>query len=149
MTDFSIAIGSDHAGFELKEAVCKYLKSLGVVFKDFGTFSTDSVDYPEYAFAVASAVSKGEFDRGILICGTGLGMSIVANKVKGIRAADCMTPFLAEISRRHNNANILTMGGRILSAEEAQDIVHVWLETPFDGGRHQRRVNKIHQLTGM
>ncbi len=149
MADLTIAIGSDHAGFELKQVVCKYLESQEITFKDFGTFSTDSVDYPDYAFAVASAVAKGECDRGILICGTGLGMSIVANKVKGIRAAECTTPYLAEMSRRHNNANVLTMGGRVLSAEEARDIVRVWLETRFEGGRHQRRVDKIHQLTGM
>lgn len=149
MVDLTIAIGSDHAGFELKEAIRNYLEFLEVTVKDFGTFSTDSVDYPDYAFAVASAVAKGEFDRGILICGTGLGMSIVANKVKGIRAAECTTPDLAEMSRRHNNANVLTMGGRVLSAEEAKNIVRVWLETGFEGGRHQRRVDKIHQLTGM
>jgi len=149
MAGFTIAVGSDHAGFELKEAIRKYLESLEITVKDFGTFSIDSVDYPDYAFAVASAVAKGEFERGILICGTGLGMSIVANKVKGIRAAECTTPYLAEMSRRHNDANILTMGGRILSVEEAQKIVRVWLETPFEGGRHQRRVDKIHHLTGM
>lgn len=149
MVDLTIAIGSDHAGFELKEAIRKYLEFQKITVKDFGTFSTDSVDYPDYAFAVASAVAKGEFERGILICGTGLGMSIVANKVKGIRAAECITPDLAEMSRRHNNANVLTMGGRILSAEEAKNIVRVWLETGFEGGRHQRRVDKIHQLTGM
>ena len=149
MADLTIAIGSDHAGFELKEAVRKYLESQEIAIKDFGTFSTDSVDYPDYAYAVASAVAKGEFDRGILICGTGLGMSIVANKVKGIRAAECTTPYLAEMSRRHNDANVLTLGGRVLSAEEAQKIVRAWLETQFEGGRHQRRVDKIHQLTGM
>ena len=149
MADLTIAIGSDHAGFELKEAVRKYLESLKISVKDFGTFSADSVDYPDYAFAVASAVAEGEFDRGILICGTGIGMSIVANKVKGIRAAECLTPYLAEVSRRHNNANVLTMGGRVLSVEEAREIVHIWLETPFEGGRHQRRVNKIHKLTGI
>ncbi|NOY77994.1 MAG: ribose 5-phosphate isomerase B [Calditrichaeota bacterium] len=145
----SIAVGSDHAGFELKEAIREYLESLNLSVKDFGTFTTDSVDYPDFAYAVASAVAKGEFDRGILICGTGIGMSIVANKVKGIRAAECTTSYLAEMSRRHNNANVLTLGGRVLSAEEAQTIVRVWLETPFEGGRHQRRIDKIHYLTGM
>ncbi|GBD94964.1 putative sugar phosphate isomerase YwlF [bacterium BMS3Abin05] len=148
MIGMSIAIGSDHAGFDLKEAVRNYLEELGMTVKDFGTFSTDSVDYPDYAFAVAQAVSKGQVPRGILICATGLGMTIVANRISGIRAANCLTPYLAKMSRRDNDANILTMGGRILSPDQAKEIVKIWLETPFEGGRHLRRINKIRELTG-
>ena len=138
-----IAIGSDHAGFELKKRIKDFLDARGTRWEDLGTDSADSTDYPDYAFPVAEAVARGEFDRGILICGTGIGMSIVANKVRGIRAALCTSPAMAEFSRRHNDANILTLGGRILSPKEAMEIVETWLGTTFEGNRHARRVGKI------
>jgi len=138
-----IAIGSDHAGFELKEQVKVFLDTRGTRWEDLGTDSADSTDYPDYAFPVAEAVARGEFDFGILICGTGIGMSIVANKVRGIRAALCTSPEMAELSRRHNDANILTLGGRMLSPKEATEIVDTWLKTAFEGDRHARRLGKI------
>jgi len=138
-----IAIGSDHAGFELKEQIKAFLDVRGTQWQDFGTDSADSTDYPDYGFPVAEAVARGEFELGILICGTGIGMSIAANKVRGIRAALCTSPEMAEFSRRHNDANILTLGGRMLSPEEATEIVDTWLKTAFEGDRHARRVGKI------
>jgi len=144
-----IALASDHAGYELKQYVKSYLEEVGVNLEDFGTFKTDSVDYPDYGILAARAVAKGKADRGILICGTGIGMSIVANKVKGIRAALCTSVTMAEQSRLHVDANILVLGGRITDHQLAQKIVAVWLKTPFEGERHLRRVNKIHQLTGL
>ena len=138
-----IAIGSDHAGFELKERIKAFLDARGAQWQDFGTDSADSTDYPDYGFPVAEAVARGAFDRGILICGTGIGMSIAANKVRGIRAALCTSPEMAEFSRRHNDANILTLGGRVLSPKEAMEIVDVWLKTAFEGNRHARRLGKI------
>lgn len=143
-----IALASDHAGYELKVKVITYLKQIGIRTEDFGTFKSDDVDYPDYGILAARAVAKGRADRGILICGSGIGMSIVANKVKGIRAALCNSPEIAEQSRRHINANILVMGGRVINHELALKIVAVWLKTPFEGERHLRRINKIHQLTG-
>ena len=138
-----IAIGSDHAGFELKERIKAFLDARATQWQDFGTGSADSTDYPDYGFPVAEAVARGEFELGILICGTGIGMSIAANKVRGIRAALCTSPEMAAFSRRHNDANILTLGGRILSPKEAMEIVETWLKTAFEGNRHTRRVGKI------
>lgn len=143
-----IALASDHAGFELKTKVKTYLDQIGIRTEDFGTFKTDSVDYPDYGILAARAVAKGKADRGILVCSTGIGMSIVANKVRGIRAALCTSLEMAEQSRRHVNSNILVMGGKIIDHELALKIIAVWLKTPFEGERHLRRVNKIHQLTG-
>jgi ribose 5-phosphate isomerase B len=141
-----IAIGSDHAGFELKERIKKYLEKLGYDYKDFGTDNTESVDYPDYALKVAEAVAKKEYDRGILICGSGIGMCMAANKVPEIRAAFCPTVELAKLSREHNDANVLTFGARIIDEKTAKDIVKVWLKTEFAGERHLRRVNKIKEI---
>jgi len=142
-----VAVGCDHGGFALKEAVLGALAELKVEYKDFGCFSEEAVDYPDIAGEVARAVASGEYDRGILMCGTGIGMSIAANKVKGIRAAHCEEVVSARLSRAHNNANVLTMGGRILGPELAAAIVKEWIQTEFDsGGRHSRRVNKIARL---
>ena len=138
-----IAIASDHAGFKVKEELKKLLTSMGYEIKDFGTFSEESCDYPDFAFKAATAVSKGEAENGILICGTGIGMSIVANKIKGRRAALCWSKETAELSKKHNNANILCLGARVLSMEEIKEITKVWLSTNFEGGRHERRVRKI------
>ena len=140
-----IAIGCDHGGFELKEAVKKFLAENGHEYQDFGTHDTQSCDYPGIAVPVAKAVAAGEFDRGILICGTGIGIGIAANKVAGIRAALCHDTFSAHASREHNNANILTMGQRVIGQGLALDIVNIWLNTEFEGGRHQRRIDKIHE----
>ena len=143
-----IALASDHGGYELKIKVKHYLVQISVRIEDFGTFKTDSVDYSDYGILAARAVAKGKADRGILICSTGIGMSIIANKVKGIRAALCTSLEMAEQSRRHVNSNILAIGGKTTDHELALKIVDVWLKTPFEGERHLRRVNKIHQLTG-
>ena len=141
-----IAIGSDHGGFSLKIEVMKHLDELGLEYKDFGTYTTDSCDYPIYGEAVAKAVASGECEKGIIICGTGIGISIAANKVKGIRAALCGDCFSAEMTRRHNDANILAMGERVLGPGLALKIVDTFLETPFEGGRHARRVDLISKL---
>ena len=138
-----IPIGSDHAGFELKEQVKEYLAKLGYEPEDFGTTGTESVDYPDYAAKVAGHVSSGERKRGILVCGTGLGMSIAANKFKGVRAALVTDENLAALSRRHNDANVLALGGRTTSPDLARRIVKTWLDTEFEGGRHSERVGKI------
>ncbi len=143
-----IALASDHAGYELKTKIKIYLEQINIRFEDFGTFKTDAVDYPDYGILAARAVAKGRADRGILICSTGIGMSIVANKVKGIRAALCTSLEMAEQSRRHVNSNILVMGGKIIDHELALKMINVWLKTPFEGERHLNRINKIHQLTG-
>ncbi len=142
-----IALASDHAGFELKEKVKAFLEKEGYKLFDFGCFSSDSVDYPLYGVKVARAVLSQEADRGILICGTGLGMSMVANRFPGIRAALCHEPFSARMSRLHNDANILVLGGRIIGDVLAFEVVKVFLETPFEGGRHARRVEQIDALT--
>jgi ribose 5-phosphate isomerase B len=142
-----IAIGSDHAGFAAKEQVKSLLAQLGLVVRDFGCFDGQSVHYPDYGRAVAQAVSCGECPRGILICGTGIGMSIVANKFPGIRAALCHDAFTAACSREHNDANILVMGARVLSMEQMAEITRIWLDTPFAGGRHAARLAMIEQLT--
>ncbi len=139
-----IAIGSDHGGYELKEAIKKHLDSKGVKYKDFGTNSTDAVDYPEYGRFVANAVVSGEFETGILICGTGIGISISANKVKGVRCALCGDTFSAKATREHNNANILALGARVVGEGLALEIVDTFLNTPFSNDeRHIRRINSI------
>jgi len=139
----SIIIGSDHAGYRLKEAIKSYLKEQGIQIKDVGTDSEESVDYPYFGHAVAKAVACGDFERGILICGTGIGMSIVANRLPGVRAALCTNPYLAKAGRMHNDANILVLGQRDIGIERALEIIRTWLNTPFDGGRHKRRIDQI------
>ena len=141
-----IAIGADHAGFSLKEELRAALQAKGLEIVDFGTHSAESTDYPDYASAVAHAVAKGEMDRGILICSTGVGMSITANKVEGVRAALAFNTDEVELTRRHNDANVLTLGARYNNLQQATDLVDVFLNTPFEGGRHQRRVDKIASL---
>ncbi len=138
-----IALGCDHGGYALMQSVKAHLDELGLEYKDFGTYSTDSCDYPVYAKAAANAVASGECEKGILICGTGIGISIAANKVKGIRAALCSDCFSAEMTRRHNDANMLAMGARVLGEGLALKIVDIFLTTEFDGGRHARRVDMI------
>ncbi|MGM0501238.1 MAG: ribose 5-phosphate isomerase B [Bacillota bacterium] len=138
-----LAIGSDHGGYDLKEEIKELLDEKGIQYEDFGTDSPESVDYPDYATPLAEAVAEGKYDKGILICGTGIGMSIAANKVPGIRAALCHDVFSARATREHNDSNILTMGARIIGSELAKAIVDAWLSTDFDGGRHQRRIDKI------
>jgi len=138
-----IAIGSDHGGYEYKEQIVSHLKEKGYECVDVGTYSTDSCDYPVIARAVTTKITTGEADRGILICGTGIGMSIVANKVKGIRAALCGDTFSARASRAHNNSNVLCLGERVIGINLAMDIVDIWLESKFEGGRHQRRVDMM------
>jgi len=144
-----LAIGADHAGYYLKEQIKEFLKSKNIDFKDYGTFKIESCDYPEYAYKVGQAVVNGEADLGILICGTGIGMSITANKIKGIRAALVYDEQTAKLSRQHNDANVLCMGGRLTPEEEAKKIVDIWLNTSFEGGRHEKRIKLISQLTGL
>jgi len=141
-----LAIGCDHGGYELKQEVMKHLKERGVKFKDFGTNSTESVDYPVYAKKVCDAVTSGEAECGILICGTGIGMSMAANKCKGIRAAVCGDTFSAEFTRKHNDANVLCMGARVIGPGLALKIVDTFLDNSFEGGRHQRRVDMVMDL---
>lgn len=141
-----IAIGCDHGGFELKEAVREYLQQKSIPCEDFGAYSADSVDYAPIAAKAARNVAKGEADFGILICSTGIGISIAANKVKGIRAALCTNEFCAEMTRRHNNANILCMGGKVVEKETALRLVDIFLNTGFEGDRHQRRIDQIAQI---
>jgi ribose 5-phosphate isomerase B len=137
-----VAIGSDHRGIEFRQAIIHVLEENGHTIKDFGTFTTDSVDYPDIADGVGKAVAAGTYDRGILICGTGIGMCIAANKVKGVRAALCHNDFCALRARQHNDANVLCMGAEIVK-EEMPTIVHTFMNTEFEGGRHQRRVEKM------
>lgn len=141
-----IAIGSDHAGYKLKAEIVKFLNQKSYEVVDFGTCDAQSVDYPDYALSVAEAVRSGECERGILICGTGIGISISANKVPGIRAALCTNGFMARMSREHNNANVLALGERIVGLDLAIDIVDIWLKTEFLGDRHQKRVDKIEAI---
>ena len=141
-----IALASDHGGYKLKETIKEFLKKENIEYIDFGAYSEESVDYPDFALKAAESIVKGETDRGIFICGTGIGISIAANKIPGIRAALCYNIFAAEMSRRHNNANVLALGGRVIGEELAKAIVKKWLETPFDGGRHERRINKISEI---
>lgn len=142
-----IALGSDHAGFLYKEKTKTFLKSMKIDYKDFGTNSAESVDYPDFAHAVAEAVSKGEFETGIIICGTGIGVSIVANKHKGVRAAACESVTAAGLARKHNNANILCFGERLVGWGVAEEMIAAFLQTTFEAGRHTRRIEKIHSLT--
>ncbi|PAU93316.1 ribose 5-phosphate isomerase B [Aliifodinibius salipaludis] len=142
-----IPIASDHAGFEAKEKVKTWLEEMDHMPVDFGTHSDESVDYPEFAVQVAEKVNEGEHDKGILICGSGQGMCMTANKYKNVRAALVYDDNSAKMTRQHNNANILCLPGRGLSEEKLKKIVKIWLNTDFDGGRHERRVNKIHDLT--
>ncbi|MBE0069739.1 ribose 5-phosphate isomerase B [Thermoanaerobacterium thermosaccharolyticum] len=141
-----IAIGSDHGGYELKKAIKKHLDEKGIEYKDFGTFSEESVDYPDFALKVAEAVASGQFDKGILLCGTGVGISIAANKVPGIRAAHVSDAFSARYSKEHNNANVLCMGGRVVGPGLAAILVDEWLNAEFQGGRHQKRLDKITEI---
>ncbi len=141
-----IAIGCDHAAYELKAHVVEMLKGMNIEVQDFGTNGPESVDYPDFAAKVSESVLSGESEKGILICGTGIGMSMSANKYKGIRAALCSEPVSARLSRQHNDSNVLCMGARMIGTVMAEDIVSVWLDTPFEGGRHLRRVEKITAL---
>jgi len=142
-SDMKIALGSDHAGFELKEDLRSFLAERQVEVLDLGAFGEAPVDYPDVAIKVAGKVSRGEVERGLLICGTGIGMSIVANRFAGVRAALCHDPYTARISREHNDANLLALGGRLIGKGLAREILKVWLETEFQGGRHQKRLDKI------
>lgn len=141
-----MVIASDHGGLELKDAIYKCLESRGLSVRDFGTDNGDSVDYPDFGEKVARAVSSGEAERGILICGTGIGMSIVANKFPGVRAALVNDPFTARMAKEHNNANVLVMGGRVITPEIACHLVEIWLDSEFEGDRHQRRLDKISRI---
>jgi ribose 5-phosphate isomerase B len=138
-----ILLGSDHGGLQLKDSIAEFLKDRGIDFQDCGTFDADSVDYPDYAEKVAGAVSRGEADSGILFCGTGIGISIAANKFPSVRAALVTDSFMAQMAKEHNNANILVLGGRITSPDKGREIVAAWLDTSFAGGRHQARLDKI------
>ena len=141
-----IALASDHAGLPLKQEIKKLLDEKGLVWKDYGTDSAESCDYPVMAERAARAVASGACARGILFCGTGVGIGIAANKIRGIRCVTCTEPYSAKLSRRHNDANMLALGARVVGVELAEMIVETWLETPFDGGRHQRRVDQINAL---
>ena len=145
MEKLTVAIGADHGGFELKEKIVEYLKSKNIQYKDFGTFSNESCDYPEYAKKVAQAVSNKEFSRGILVCGSGIGMSIVANKFKDVRAALCWNESTAKSARTHNNSNILCLGERQLEDVFALELAGIWLNTEFEGGRHKTRIDMIEE----
>ncbi len=143
MENLKVVVGSDHGGFEYKEAVINFLKSKNISYIDVGTYSKASCDYPVIAKKAAEKILSGEADRGILICGTGIGMSIAANKIKGIRAALCHDTFSARATRAHNNSNILCLGQRVIGEYLALDIVDMWLKSEFEGGRHQRRVDML------
>lgn len=143
-----IALASDHAGFAYKEKTKELLSQLKVEFKDFGTHSSASTDYPDWAHSASEAISKGECEMGIIICGSGIGVSIVANKHLGVRAAACESSTAAALSRKHNNANVLCFGERLVGWGVAEDMIKAFLNTEFEGGRHTRRVEKIHSLTG-
>lgn len=138
-----IAIGADHGGYSLKEILIEDLKSSGYDLEDLGTYSTDSVDYPDFSQKVCNQVTQGQADLGILICGTGIGMSIAANKHQGIRAALCGDVYSAKLTRQHNNSNVLCLGARVIGDELAKMIVHTWLDAEFEGGRHQGRLDKL------
>ncbi len=141
-----IAVGSDHGGLELKQAICELLQARGLDYADMGTIDESSVDYPDFGVKVAQSVAEGNSEKGILVCGTGIGMSIAANKIDGIRAALVHDSFTAQMAKEHNNANILVLGGRVLSVETGCELVKVWLDSTFEGGRHQGRLDKIHQI---
>ena len=138
-----IVVAADHGGFALKEQINKMLVTEGHEVVDVGCFSDDAVDYPDFAEKAVSLIVNGHCPMGILICGTGIGMSIVANRYRSIRAANCMNPFMARMSREHNNSNVLCLGARVLEAEMALEMVRIWIDTPFSGGRHQRRISKF------
>ena len=138
-----VALAADHAGVELKEVLKRLLDELGVDYRDFGANTTDSVDYPDFAADVARAVASGAYDRGVLVCGSGIGMAIVANKIPGIRAASVNDAPSARLSREHNDANVLTLGARLIDPARIREILQAFLDTPFEGGRHQRRLDKI------
>ncbi len=138
-----VALGNDHAGVDLKNQILPVLKELGIEWRDFGTTTEESVDYPDFGEKVSEEVSNGNFDRGILICGTGIGMSIVANKFPGVRASLCSENYSAKMSRLHNNANLLILPGRIIDKNTAKEIIKTWFTTSFEGGRHQKRLDKI------
>lgn len=144
-----VAIGSDHAGYEYKEMIKKYLEEKGFEVIDKGTYSNERTDYPIYAEKVAKAVANGEVDRGILICGTGIGMSITANKIKGVRASLCPNDFMAKMARKHNNSNILCLGQRVVGTDHALSIVDTFFSTEFEGGRHQKRISLISEIEGL
>ena len=141
-----LAIGSDHGGYELKEHIKKYLDEKGVEYKDFGCYDESSIDYPDIAEVVCKSINDGESENGILVCGTGIGISIAANKIDGIRAAHCHDVYSAEMTKRHNNANVICMGGRVIGRELAFKIIDAWLGAEFEAGRHQTRIDKIHNL---
>ena len=144
-----IALGADNAGYHLKNKIKKFLDEKQITYPDFGTFKIESCPYPEFAYKVSGAVAVEDYDRGILICGTGIGMSITANKVKGIRAAAVCDLKTAKLSRLHNDANILCLGARTIDHEIVEHLIDVWLHTSFEGGRHQKRVELISNLTGL
>ncbi len=144
----TIAIGSDHAGFELKQQIVEYFDLNKIPYTDYGTHNIDRVDYPDFGVLIGKKVAGGDHDKGIIICGTGIGISISANKVTGARAALCTSDYLAEMARKHNNANILALGGRTTTIDMAVRMIHIFLDTEFEGGRHAVRVDKIHSLTG-
>lgn len=143
MQNLKIAIGSDHAGYDLKEEVKQKLQELFIEFYDFGTYDKTRVDYPIIARDIAARVADGSFNRGIIVCGSGVGVAIAANKTKGIRAANCNDLYCAKMSRLHNDANILTLGGRVIGPDLAFEIVKTWLQTDFEGERHQKRIDMI------
>ncbi len=143
MQDLKVVIGSDHGGFEYKEVIIDYLKSNNIEVFDVGTFNKESCDYPVIAKEVAKKIVSGEFNRGILVCGTGIGMSIAANKVHGIRASLCGDTYSARMTRQHNDSNVLCLGERVIGENLMLDIVDIWLKTEFEGGRHQRRVDML------
>jgi len=143
LKDKVLAIGCDHGGFELKNAIVEHLNERGIKVKDFGIYELESVDYPEIALKVGNSIVAGECALGILVCGTGIGMSIAANKIKGIRAAACSEAFSAEFTRRHNDSNILCLGGRVIGSGVAMELVDKFIDTEFEGGRHQRRVDAV------
>lgn len=141
-----IALGADHAGFEEKEKLKKTLDEIGVEYEDVGTFSTDSVDYPDFAQKVGEAVAKGDAEQGIIVCGSGIGVAIAANKIHGVRAAQAWNEETAKLARQHNNANVLTIGARVIPEADIPNIVKAWFATDFEGGRHEKRVAKITAL---
>ncbi|HIE37089.1 TPA: ribose 5-phosphate isomerase B [Candidatus Geothermarchaeota archaeon] len=143
-----LGIASDHAGYKMKEYLKKRLREMGFELTDFGTYGEESVDYPDYATKLAEAISKKVIDKGILICGTGIGVSIVANKYPGVRAGIAYSDDVAELIAKHNDANVICFGGRTMTMEEALKRVEIWLNTKFEGGRHERRINKINDLEG-
>lgn len=141
-----IALASDHVGLELKKVIMALLDERGLTYRDYGTFTPERTDYPVHGYAAARAVADGECDRGIICCGTGVGISLAANKVHGIRCVVCSEPYSAKLSRQHNNTNMLSLGARVVGEELAKMIVEAWLDTPFEGGRHQRRVEMLQEI---